>query len=413
MMQRTAISVLGQRAPHPLRKAGPAAAVRSLYIHVPFCAHKCHYCDFYSLVDTQDRQEAFVSRLCSELEALSEATGAPGLETIFIGGGTPSLLGVPLWRRLLSELERRFDLWAMRPGGGGEFTVECNPESVTRELLDVLVAGGVSRVSMGAQSFNRRHLATLERRHDPAEVSRAIDAARAVGIRRQSIDLISSIPGQTVSELREDLSAAVGLGTSHLSCYTLTYEPRTAMTARLERGEFARADEETEIEMFEVTLGAMRAAGLERYEVSNFARPGQECRHNLAYWRQEEWLAAGPSASGHVAGHRWKNVPRLDDYLAGAGLPEVVDHEPPDARRALAERIMTGLRLAEGLAWEWVRGRAAEVCGAASAARLDRVAGAAMEREQATIVGGRLRLTDAGFLLADTIAADLMRALRA
>lgn len=413
MMQRTAISVLGQRAPHPLMTGVRAAGVRSLYIHVPFCSHKCHYCDFYSLVDTQDRQEAFVSRLCSELEALSAATGAPMLETIFVGGGTPSLLGVPLWRRLLSELERRFDLTAMRPGGCGEFTVECNPESATRELLDVLVAGGVSRVSMGAQSFDRRHLATLERRHDPAEVSRAIDAARAAGIGRQSIDLISSIPGQTVAELREDLSTAVGLGTSHLSCYTLTYEPRTAMTARLERGEFARADEETEIEMFEVTLGAMRAAGLERYEVSNFARPGQECRHNLAYWRQEEWLAAGPSASGHIAGHRWKNVPRLDDYLAGEGLPEVVDHEPPDARRALAERIMTGLRLAEGLDWASVRVGAAEVCGAGSVARLDRVAGAAVEREQATIVGGRLRLTDAGFLLADTIAADLMRALRA
>ncbi|MFN0132565.1 MAG: radical SAM family heme chaperone HemW [Phycisphaerales bacterium] len=411
MTHNTAISILGQRAPHPLCSAVPSRPIRSLYLHVPFCSHKCHYCDFYSLVDTQDRQAAFAHRLRSELETLSRITDAPSLDTIFVGGGTPSLLAVPLWRDLLADLHRLFDLSPIVRCG--EFTVECNPESVTPELLETLVSGGVNRLSMGAQSFNPRHLTLLERRHNPADVPKAIQRARAAGVSRLSIDIISSIPGQTAQEFRDDLAAALALGTSHLSCYTLTYEPRTALTARLGRGEFQPADEDTEIEMFEIALGTLRAAGLERYEVSNFARPGHECRHNLAYWRQHEWLAAGPSASGHIAGHRWKNIPRLDDYLQGQGLPEVVDHEPPDPRRALAELIMTGLRLAEGLDWTAVRARAPEVAGPHSLARLDRIADGYITRELALIDGDRLRLTDAGFLLADSVAADLMRALKA
>jgi coproporphyrinogen III oxidase-like Fe-S oxidoreductase len=235
--------------------------------------------------------------------------------------------------------------------GDGEFTVECNPETVTPELMEILVQGGVNRVSMGAQSFNPVHLKTLERWHDPASVPRALSIARDAGISRRSIDLIFGIPGQTLDDWKSDLDAALALGTTHLSCYNLTYEPNTAMTARKNRGEFAAADEDLEVEMYSATLAALRAAGLERYEVSNYARPGDEARHNLAYWHQEQWLAAGPSASAHVAGHRWKNLPRLDDYLSFSdeGFAAITDHEPPDAQRALAERIMTGLRLARGL----------------------------------------------------------------
>ena len=437
MEERTKISIRGQQlepdqpssrptttrrlgaGPHPLRGLPPSTLtlpVRSLYVHVPFCFHKCHYCDFYSLVDTRDRQAAFVERLECELAAQAPLTQGQPLRTIFFGGGTPSLLRVDLWKRLLAFLNAAFDLSAIHRGMG-EFTVECNPETVTPELMATLRAGGVDRVSLGAQSFNPAHLKTLERWHDPANVARAIALARDAGIARQSIDLIFGIPGQTLADWTSDLEHAIALQTEHLSCYNLTYEPNTAMTARLKRGEFAAADEDVEVDMYETTLRLLRGAGMERYEVSNYARPGAESQHNLAYWRQEQWLAAGPSASGHVAGHRWKNVPRLDDYLAinaadiATHWSQVVDHEPPDAKRALAERLMTGVRLREGVDRVEMLARA-ESLGASRAKSLaDAWTKVVLDGLAASTPTTRWALNDSGILIADAIAARLMDAL--
>ncbi|MCC6677488.1 MAG: radical SAM family heme chaperone HemW [Phycisphaerales bacterium] len=420
MRQDTALPQAQQRHRTSAREAleagpGPHSPgfppVRSLYIHIPFCFHKCHYCDFYSLVDTRDRQEPFTDRLIRELTALSPWAGRAPLETIFVGGGTPSLLRAEHWARLLDALARLFDLSTIR-AGRGEFTVECNPETVTPELMDLLRKGGVDRVSIGAQSFQPGHLKTLERWHDPANVARALDLARTAGIPRQSIDLIFAIPGQTPEDWRRDLSAALDLGTEHLSCYSLTYEPGTAMTARLRRGEFTPAEEETELQMHEVALNLLRSRGLDRYEVSNFARPGAECRHNLAYWRQRDWLAAGPSASAHVAGHRWKNFPRLDDYLSHSddGFAPITDHELPDAVRAVSERMMTGLRLREGLSSPSLL-RDAEAARAGSSARLQAAAMRLAGEGTLHIDGPVWSLTDRGILLADAITVDLMAAL--
>jgi oxygen-independent coproporphyrinogen III oxidase len=400
----TPINLLDQR-----RKLDAGAVLRgveggsatSLYIHIPFCFHKCHYCDFYSLVDTQDRQEAFTRRLAAELAALAPRAGR--LETVFVGGGTPTLLRPALWADLLACLHERFDF-----SGGPEFTVECNPETASAELFAVLKEGGVDRISVGAQSFDAGHLKTLERWHDPSNVPKALELARAAGIGRQSLDLIYAIPGQTLEGWERDLGTGLSAGTTHLSCYSLTYEPNTAMTARLKRGEFARADEDLEADMFSLTLERIRAAGMERYEVSNFARPGDECRHNLAYWRQRNWLAAGPSASAHMNGHRWKNVARLDDYLRGGedGFAPITDYEAADARRNLAERIMTGLRISEGLDEASLLSDAG-----ASAQRLGASARTFEARGLLSTSSGRWRLTDDGFLLADSIAADLMSCL--
>lgn len=390
-----------------------AAPARSLYMHVPFCFHKCHYCDFYSFVDTQDRQAPFVGRLIDEVRTLArhasswEPGGRARLETVFIGGGTPSLLRVDLWQVLLGALHDSFALSA-----DSEFTVECNPETVTPELMAVLRAGGVNRVSIGSQSSDPRHLKTLERWHEPASVGRALALAGGAGIERRSIDLIFGIPGQTLDEWRRELFGAINLGVEHISCYSLTYEPNTAMTKRLGRGDFNAAPEELEKQMFDLTVEILRDYGLDRYEVSNFARSGAECRHNLAYWRQDQWLAAGPSASAHIAGHRWKNVPRLSEWMDGveasAGYSPIVDHEPPDARRALAERIMTGLRLAEGL-----DSAAMLECAEAFGARasLGRVAAKYHRGGNLLLEDGRWRLTDAGYWIADGIAAEMMAAL--
>ncbi|GDX99230.1 putative oxygen-independent coproporphyrinogen III oxidase HemN [Phycisphaerae bacterium] len=375
-----------------------------LYLHVPFCFHKCHYCDFYSIVDTRDRQGEFTKRLIAEVRALAKATQRPRLATIFVGGGTPSLLAVGLWQELLAALAEAFDL-----SGLVEFTVECNPETVSAELMAVLAAGGVNRVSIGAQSFHAQHLKTLERWHDPANVFKAVELARAVGIARQSMDLIFAIPGQTMTEWDADLKAALGAGTTHLSCYALTYEPNTAMTARMKKGEFSQMPGDLEADMFEHTLSTLRAAGLERYEVSNFAKKGDECRHNLAYWRQHDWLAAGPNASAHVRGVRWKNIQRLDDYLNKhvRDFAMVTDVEYADAVRNLSEAVWTGLRLAEGI-------DAAQTLAAADAAKggmaekIMRVARRQMELGAIVRVDDRWQLSDQGFMIADAVAVAFL-----
>ncbi len=388
-------------------KSGSPA--RSLYIHIPFCSHKCHYCDFYSFVDTRDRQAVFADRLERELAALSVAAGT--IDTIFVGGGTPSLLEVPLWEGLLRAMDDRFDLGAIK-SGKGEFTVECNPESVTPELMSALRAGGVSRISMGAQSFRNEHLKTLERLHDPERVPRAVEMARAAGIDRVSLDLIFAIPGQTLDDLTQDLEAALSLPIEHISCYELTYEPNTAMTKRLEMGQFDRCPEELEIEMFEYVGKRTKAAGFERYEVSNYARPGAECRHNLAYWRQEQWLAAGPSASAHIAGHRYKNIPRLETYLdrEDAGFSAIVDHEGPDPIRLIQEKLMTGLRLREGVAGGDLLRELGEL-DAEAASRLDHEAAMQSHLGRLVRTEDRWMLTEEGLLLADGVASNLMVAI--
>lgn len=404
-VDRTPITVAGQRVgtTHPLNSL-PAESpghdpAQALYIHIPFCFHKCHYCDFYSIVDTRDRQEAFTTRLIAELAHLAPYAGH--LTSIFVGGGTPTLLRPKLWQRLLDALHERYDL------DGAEFTVECNPETATAELFDVLVRGGINRLSIGAQSFNRTHLETLERWHDPDNVGKAIDLARKAGITRQSVDLIFAIPGQTLSQWEADLKQAVMLGVEHLSCYALTYEPNTAMTARLRRGDFDAADEDLEADMMLRTVELLRVAGLDRYEVSNYARAGAECRHNLAYWRQEDWLAAGPSASGHFRGWRWKNVPRLDTYLGGEGAsgpPPAVDVEAPDPRRAIAERIMTGLRLREGLDANDLLNAVDPATAESLRTHVRRLVGRGHLHDDSH----RWCLTGAGMMLADGIASELM-----
>jgi len=421
----TSIPVLEQRqavpVPNPLaespsgaRDGARSGSAGSLYVHVPFCFHKCHYCDFYSIVDSRDRQEAFLERLLAELRALAPRAGR--LRTVFVGGGTPTLLRVDLWERLLAGLAREFEWGAgggdeSKAGGPVELTVECNPETASAELFDVLVAGGVNRLSVGAQSFEPRHLKTLERRHDPDNVERAMELARAAGIERLSLDLIFAIPRQTLAEWERDLERALALGTEHLSCYALTYEPNTAMTTRLGRGEFEPCDPDLEADMYLATVERCRGAGLERYEVSNFARAGAACAHNLAYWRQQNWLAAGPSASGHMDGLRWKNVPRLDTWLgSGEGLSPAIDVEHPDPRRNLIERVMTGIRSAEGLGATETLDRA-RAMDPEIGKLMRRTVDDAVSRGNLIFEGDRWRLTEQGFLFADGVARDLIWAI--
>ncbi len=374
---------------------------RGLYVHVPFCVHKCHYCDFYSLVETgpDSRQPAFAERLIEEIEAVAPRIPDP-LQTIFVGGGTPTLLSPDLWARLLAALRTHLSL-----GPGLEFTVEANPDSLEPELLDVLVKGGVNRLSIGAQSFNPRLLATLERRHNPANVRRAVGLARAAGITNVNLDLIFGIPGQDLDTWLADLDEAISLEPLHLSCYSLMYEPNTPLTARMRSGAIRRVDEDVEAAMYEATIDRLHEAGFEHYEISSWARPGRACAHNLLYWRNESWWPLGPGAAGHVNGVRWKNVPRLGDYLRVRPLPPITDVEQLDEDGTVGEILMLGLRLIEGIGEPQLRtllARGRHGSQRASAIEQQVAAGLLARRD------GFLRFTRRGLLLADTVLAEVL-----
>ncbi len=393
---------------HPLHGVSPSRSVRSLYIHIPFCFHKCHYCDFYSIVDSRDRQNAFTDRLIAELAELAPFAGP--LETVFVGGGTPTLLVPACWDRLIRAIDGFFDLSPIRRGRG-EWTVECNPETAEPDLLVLLADAGVNRISIGAQSFQPRLLKVLERWHQPSSVAIAVERARRAGIERISLDLIFAICTQTLEELESDLDEALALEPSHMSCYALTYEPNTPLTRRVRMGQVSPVEESLEVAMYERVIERLAERGLDRYEVSNFARQGHECAHNLVYWRQEPWLCAGPSASGHVAGWRWKDIPHLGRYLAsGDGLPPAIDVEEPDSARALGERLMTGLRLREGVPWCEVEDAARTIAPDLSS-HLARVREKWIDQGCLQRAGDRVVPTPSGFLFADAIARDLLAVL--
>ena len=368
--------------------------VAGLYIHIPFCFHKCHYCDFYSIVDERGRQAVFTERLIEEARVMGPLVKGP-IRTIFAGGGTPTLLRPELWERLLAALHEAFDLTEMT-----EFTIEANPETVTPALLKTLSAGGVNRMSIGAQSFDPRQLKALERWHDPANVERAVRLARAEGIESVSIDLIFAIPGQSMDDWRADLQRALALEPDHLSCYGLTYEPNTPLAKKLERGRIDLCEENIEAAMYEHTIDTLAAAGYEQYEVSNFARPHRRCEHNLIYWRSENWLALGPSASGHIDGVRWKNVPHLGRYLASAGGPPIRDVERLDPDARLGEQLMLRLRLRDGAERGWLEPRLDE--------RRRRVVDEQIATGLLERTADHLRLTHRGLMLADSVVAELL-----
>lgn len=376
------------------------AKIEGLYLHIPFCFHKCHYCDFYSIVpsktDQQERYDQFTSRLIDDLAFLkANFPGSP--RTIFVGGGTPTFLPAANWRVLLDAMKQQEWLSEVI-----EFTVEANPETVTSALLDQLVSGGVNRMSMGAQSFDETHLKTLERWHDPRKVSHAVSLARQAGISNLNVDLIFAIPGQTLDDVKRDLDAALSLDTEHLSYYNLTYEPNTAMKQKLAMGQIMPVDEDTEAAMYELILSRLAEAGFEHYEISNWCKPGLPCAHNLMYWTNGNWVGGGPAAASHLAGWRWKNQPSLGPYLESQGQPPMMDveHLPEDQR--VGEVLMMHLRLRRGVPMsrltelvpqgDWRHDKISELTQLGLLEKVDE----------------HLRLTHQGLLVGDAVLGELL-----
>lgn len=381
--------------------AAGAVGLRAAYVHVPFCFHKCHYCDFYSFVETKGREGAFVDRLLEEARAWSDLVdrSAP-LETLFVGGGTPTHLSPELLRRLLEGLRAIFPWRA-----DAEWTVEANPETVDDAVAGALAGAGVNRVSLGCQSFDPAMLKALERWHDPESVGRAVERLRRAGIGNLNLDLIFAIPGQTPDGWRRDLDRALSLEPDHLSCYGLVYESNTALTMRRDRGEVTPIDDEIEARMYRFARERLADAGWDHYEISNWARPGRRCRHNELYWTDADWLALGPSASGRAGSIRWKNAPRLGQWLEHAPFSPLGSAERVTERQRSGERFMLGLRRIEGLpAQEVERLLDAGDDGASRFAAIERACrDGLLERSN-----GRLRFTPHGLLLADSVLADLV-----
>jgi len=368
-----------------------------LYVHVPFCATTCDFCAFYQVRPTAESVEGFIN--CLSDEAALVDWDRP-LSTVFWGGGTPGLLAP-------ADLARVAALVHRRPGGTAvpEWTVELAPASVTRERLEVLRSSGVTRVSLGVQSFRPGLLDALGRAHTREQVYRAYDFIRGAGFPSVNLDLMFALPGQTAAEWDADIDEAVRLAPDHLSTYCLTFEEDTALWVKLSEGR-VRLDPENEARMYERTWERLGEAGYAQYEVSNFARPGHACRHNLNTWRMGEWAGLGPSAASQQAGLRGANIASLPEWTRRVGRGERMSEDrlvlTPAVRAE--DAVVFGLRMNEGVDLD----RWARVAPEAPWARVGELADRLVDEGMATREGVRIRLTAKGRLLADAVGSEMM-----
>ncbi|MFI6310657.1 radical SAM family heme chaperone HemW [Nocardia fusca] len=374
-----------------------------IYVHVPFCATRCGYCDFNTYTagelgtsaSTQSWSEALRAELATaarEFAALPTTT--PPVATVFVGGGTPSLLGGDGLAAVLDAIRAEFDL-----APDAEVTTESNPESTSPEFFDKIRSAGFTRISLGMQSAAPHVLAVLDRTHTPGRAVAAAREARAAGFDHVNLDLIYGTPGERDSDLDASLDAVLDAGVDHVSAYSLIVEDGTALARRVRRGELPTPDEDVLAARYERIDARLEAAGLTWYEVSNWSSGGAaRCRHNLGYWDGGDWLGAGPGAHSHLGGVRWWNVKhpaRYADRVAHGGLP-AADWEDLTAADRYLERVMLALRLRTGLPLADL-----DADGNAAARR---IAGDGL----VTIVDDRLILTDRGRLLADGVVRDLV-----
>ena len=323
-------------------------AFRHLYLHIPFCKHKCGYCDFNAYAGMDRLMPDYIDALERELSTARERHPFEQLETVYLGGGTPSLLPAELAARLLSFIRANFDVAA-----DAEVTLEANPASTDETKLAAWMEGGVNRLSLGVQGFDPRALAVLERRTDAAQATRAFGLARSMGMRNISIDLIYAVPFQSLESWLETLRRGLALGPDHVSTYCLTFEEGTLLWRRRADGRVPEVDPDLQWDHLDAACVELEGAGYGRYEVSNWAHPGLESRHNLAYWRCRPVYGAGAGAHSYGTdggtARRWWNVARPREYIAACPEPEA-DGEDLAARKRMAETLMLGLRTAEGVA---------------------------------------------------------------
>ncbi len=370
-----------------------------IYVHVPFCAARCGYCDFNTYTASEldgsgASPDGWLDAVRRELDLAAAALGDRPVDTVFVGGGTPSLLGAERLGAVLGAVRSTFGL-----APGAEVTTESNPESTSPEFFAGLVGAGFTRVSLGMQSAAPHVLRVLDRRHTPGRAVAAAREARAAGLAHVNLDLIYATPGETDADLAASLDAVLDAGVDHVSAYALIVEDGTALARRVARGELPAPDDDVAAARYEMIDDRLGAAGLGWYEVSNWARDeAAACRHNLGYWLDGDWWGLGPGAHSHLAGARWWNVKHPARYaaaLAAGESPEAGREELTEAERH-TERVMLRLRLAQGLPLD--------LLDAPGRAALDRAAADGLLE----LRDGRAVLTRRGRLLADAVVHALL-----
>ena len=324
----------------------------SLYFHIPFCAHRCAYCDFNTYAGQQDFIPAYVQALCNEIREVGKTSiEDPQIDTVFFGGGTPSLLSAMLYEKIFQSIHDNFHLL-----GEAEISLEANPGTCTHENLSDLRSLGFNRISLGVQSANPNELRLLERIHDYGDVVDAVKWSRQAGFGNLNLDLIYGLPEQTLSQWQNSLNLVLGVNPEHLSLYALTLEHGTPFGRWADRGLLPIPDPDTAAEMYEWAGERLAQAGYEQYEISNWSKPGRQCRHNLQYWRNQTYLGFGAGAHGYAAGYRYSNVLHIKKYISRLtdsndeihAFPlssATVNQHRNSAREDMQETMMTALRL--------------------------------------------------------------------
>lgn len=375
----------------------------SLYVHIPFCKSRCFYCDFTTYVAPRPEVTAYVSYLKQEFELLARETNKP-LQTVFFGGGTPTYLSANELEAVFAALHQHFNL-----ASDAEITVEANPGTVDAEKLVVMRACGVNRISFGAQTFDENLLMAIGRTHDKATILSSVELAHRHGFSRINLDLMFGLPEQTLDSVRQAVKQVVEMGVRHVSAYWLKVEAGTPFHKWQEQGLLPLPGEDREADMYELVREMLSKNGFVHYEVSNFATPGEEALHNLVYWRNESYLAAGVGGHGYVRGRRYENVTALTDYarLLSAGMRPIADAHQVSAEEAAEDTMMLGLRLHEGVSAKRFRQRHGASIQDVFGKQIQRLTGQGLIHEDRATY----RLTDRAWPIANVVFEEFVGAL--
>lgn len=372
-----------------------------VYVHIPFCESRCSYCDFFSTLQLEQAGADYVKAVIAEALLRRGELRGEAVHTLYLGGGTPSQLPLPLLSRLVAGLGECFDL-----SGVEEFTVEANPDDVTREWCEGMASLGVNRVSMGVQSFEDGILRLIGRRHTAQQAVEAVGRLRAAGVSNISIDLIFGLPGQTLASWTESVQQALALQPQHISAYGLTYEEGTRLWHQRERGEVIEVPEEQCLEMYRILVSLLEGAGYEHYEISNFALPGYQSRHNSSYWNDTPYLGLGAAAHSYDGEVRRSNPANLQEYIDKVTAGKLAfEQEELTQMERYDERVMLGLRTARGVDADRLRHDFGETAWQHF-----------IREAKPHIAAGHMRVTEDdryvltrdGIMLSDSIIRDLM-----
>mgnify|MGYP000243438744 CR=1 FL=1 len=377
-----------------------------LYLHIPFCVRKCNYCDFFSASGTEEEQEAYVSAMVQEIQSYQELSGEYEVQTIFLGGGTPSLLTPEQIEQIFNAIYHTFSV-----NENAEITMEMNPGTVDIEKLHAMKAAGVNRLSIGLQSAQNEELKMLGRIHTFEEFLETWKLIEQAGFKNRNIDLMSALPGQTIESYEDTLSKVLALEPEHISAYSLILEEGTVFydwyeKGKLDRGAWKLPSEEEEYAMGELTILRLAEAGMYRYEISNYAKPGFACRHNIGYWKRTDYLGFGPSAASLFGNRRWTNTADRSLYLKACGALEKIreDEEILSRQDAMEEFMFLGLRMTQGISTAEFEEKFGKEIHAVYGGVLKKYEAMHLLQEHS----GRLVLTRDGISVSNVILADFL-----